>query len=72
LSIGQNPPALVDLLTREQQQVLADRLAVVLEEGYGEVTITVHRGHVKFVRILSSYDLTPNGENDKLPRKTNN
>ena len=71
MSADQNPPALVDLLTREQQQVLAEKLAEVLRDGYGHVTITVANGHVRFGEVKSSFDLTPNGENDKLPRKTN-
>lgn len=58
----ESPPALVDLLTRGQQQVLAEKLAEVLSDGYGEVKITVANGHVRFGEIKSSFDLRPNGE----------
>lgn len=57
-----HPPTLVDLLTPEQQKILADKLAGVLKDGFGEVTIEVQKGHVRFVRVQSSHDLG-NGEN---------
>ncbi len=64
---SKSPRALVDLLTREQQQVLAEKLSEVITDGYGKVTIIVRNGHVRFGEVASSYDLTPNGENDNVP-----
>ena len=56
----QRAPTLSDLLTQGEMAVLAARLASVLDDGYGDVTITIQEGRVRFVRVLSSYSV--NGE----------
>lgn len=52
-------PKLSDYLTPDQQTVLAEKLAQVIEGGYGELTITVQNSHVRFIRVQSSHDLLP-------------
>jgi hypothetical protein len=50
-------PSLTDLLTQEQQTMLAEKLAQVIESGYGELTVTVQNSHVRFIRVQSSHEM---------------
>ena len=54
-------PALSILLTADQMLLLGTELQRVLEHGFGDVMITVNRGHVRFVRATLSHEL-PNGD----------
>ena len=56
----QRAPTLSDLLTQSEMAVLAARVASVLDDGFGDVTITIQKGRVRFVRVSSSYSV--NGE----------
>jgi hypothetical protein len=49
--------SLSELLTAEQLSLLGAELQRVLEHGFGDVTITVNRGHVRFVRAALSHEL---------------
>jgi hypothetical protein len=48
---------LSDLLTVEQLDLLGTELKRVLDHGFGDVTITVNQGHVRFVRAGFSHEL---------------
>lgn len=52
-----NVPTLNALLTEEELQVLAQKLNQVLRAGFGEITITVQKHHVRFVKVTSSHEL---------------
>jgi hypothetical protein len=56
-----NGSLLSDLLTVEQLGLLGVELKRVLEHGFGDVTITVNRGHVRFVRAALSHELSDRG-----------
>jgi len=55
---SKSPPALVDLLTREEQQVLATKVAEALKDGFGDITIKVQNHVVRFIEGGTSVDLT--------------
>lgn len=42
-------PALVDLLTPEEQDLLATKLAEVLQAGFGKLELKVIKGKLRFV-----------------------
>lgn len=56
-----NGPTLHELLSAEQLSLLGAELQRVLEHGFGNVTITVHRGHVRFVVAALSHELLDMG-----------
>jgi hypothetical protein len=56
-----NGPTLDELLSAEQAQLLGAELQRVLDHGFGDVTITVSRGHVRFVRAALSHELPDRG-----------
>jgi len=49
-----SPPALSDLLTPGQMQLAAVELARLLECGYGDLTIVVRAGLIRFLRVTRS------------------
>lgn len=54
------PPILSELLTSEQQDTLASKLVEVMDGGFGEITITIQKGHVRFIRSLVSKEFPAN------------
>ena len=48
---------LADLLSPEQLQLVADQLAGVLAAGYGDLTLTVKAGRLRFLRVTRSIEL---------------
>jgi hypothetical protein len=53
------------LLTTGQQDKLADVLAEIVRSGFGEITITVQKGHVRFIRSTVSIEF-PVSERTKI------
>ena len=49
--------ALADLLNREQQQVLAQKLHELKQIGFGELTIVIRNGDIRFIQVKSSVEL---------------
>ena len=49
--------ALADLLSREQQQVLAQKLYELKQIGFGELTIVIRNGDIRFIQVKSSVEL---------------
>jgi len=50
----ETPNELTDLLSLKQQDLLAEKLREVIAAGFGEVTIEVVKGRVRFVRMSIS------------------
>lgn len=47
-------PTMEQILSEEQQRALADRLSALMSAGYGELTIVVRAGKVRFLRLVTS------------------
>lgn len=64
------PPVLPldQVLTRQQEELVASRLEGLLAAGFGELVITVQNGHVRFLWVTTS-ETFPAGEGggDFLP-----
>lgn len=56
-----HPPVvpLDQVLTRQQEELVASRLEGLLAAGFGELVITVRRGHVRFLRVIRSEPFPP-------------
>lgn len=61
-SVGATPipviPALEDLLTERQRRDLANNLNYVLSVGYGELSIAVRGGKIRFMRVELSHEFS--------------
>lgn len=51
---------------RDQQRMLADELSKIFHHGHGELTITVVKGHVRFLRPMPSLDLQGEKKSDNV------
>jgi hypothetical protein len=57
-----------DYLSSTQQQALADEISSVMVSGYGQVTIEIRGGKVRFIKSERSRDLN----NGTLAQSSNN
>lgn len=51
------PARLEDCMTAEQLRFLANALLMVIEHGYGQVTVKINNGHVRTLTITKSHVL---------------
>lgn len=51
-------PTLEDILTDKQRSELANNLVQVLNVGYGELTIAVRGGRIRFMRVELSHEFS--------------
>jgi len=57
LSYNSNPPTLANLLSREEQQVLALKLAQVMNSGHGEVKVKIRNNRIMFIDVTMGVKL---------------